>query len=142
MDNFDNIDKLKTRKDLSDYRLERAAECLNSAKLLLDAGDYLSAANRSYYCIFHSVRSLLALEGVEFKRHSGNLSYFREKYIKTNIFDKELSDIMTAAFNIRSDSDYGDFPIISKAIVHNQISNAERFYDTVKGYIDNLGDTK
>ncbi len=49
--------------DLSKYRLERAAEMLKTAKRDLEAEDYASANNRAYYCIFHSMRSMLALTG-------------------------------------------------------------------------------
>ena len=58
---------------LSKYRLEKSKECLKSAKALRDIGDYQGAANRSYYAIYHAFRSILALDGVEFKRHSGNM---------------------------------------------------------------------
>lgn len=69
-------------KDLSNWRLEKAERCLRSAQTLLDDEDYSSAANRSYYCVFHCIRSVLALDGVDFKKHSGIVAYFREKYIK------------------------------------------------------------
>ena len=129
-----NID---SRKELSEYRLEKAHNCLKAAKALLEIELYEDAANRAYYCIFHSVRSLLALEGVEFKRHSGNVSYFREKYIKTGIFDKSLSVILGDAFTVRSDSDYEDFAVISKSDVTAQVANAEFFYNTVRSYLSN-----
>ncbi len=50
---------------LSRYRFEQARQCIESAKLLMNAGDYKGAANRSYYAIFHAMRSVLALEEVE-----------------------------------------------------------------------------
>jgi uncharacterized protein (UPF0332 family) len=48
--------------DLSKYRLEQAEQCIKSAQLLADANDYKGAANRSYYCIFHCMRAVLAME--------------------------------------------------------------------------------
>ena len=128
MKNADDVDYVSSKKDLSDYRLDKAENCLRAAKALLGLELYEDAANRAYYCIFHTIRSLLALDGVEFKRHSGNVSYFREKYIKTGIFDKSLSVIIGDAFTVRSDSDYGDFTVISKQDVTVQVSNAELFY--------------
>lgn len=50
-------------KDLSTYRLEQARRCIKSARLLAQDNDYIGAANRSYYAIFHCMRSVLALEG-------------------------------------------------------------------------------
>lgn len=48
---------------LSDYRLEKAEQCLRSAEAILQIGeDYNLVVNRSYYAVFHCMRSILALE--------------------------------------------------------------------------------
>lgn len=120
---------------LSQYRTEQAKQCIESAKLLMDAGDYKGAANWSYYAIFHAMRSVLALEKVDFSKHSGVSAYFRKTYIKTGIFDVEMSDIISLAFEARSDSDYDDFYVISKEEVEEQIANAHRFCEAVQGYL-------
>lgn len=75
---------------------------------------------------------MIALEGVEFVKHSGNISYFRKEYIKTGIFDVELSDIITKAFTIRSGSDYDDFYVVFKEETRKQIENAALFCDQIK----------
>lgn len=46
-----------------------------------------------------------------------------------------MSDIISEAFDIRSDSDYNDFFVISKKEVDEQISNAQYFYDSVEEYV-------
>lgn len=125
----------QTRLDLSRYRLKQAMQCIHSAEVLYDIEDYKGAANRSYYSIFHAIRSLLALELVDFKRHSAVISYFRKNYIKTGIFKVELSDIITEAFDIRTDSDYDDFYIVSKEDIYIQINNAKFFLEEVEKYI-------
>ena len=99
--------------------------------MLKDAGDYRGAANRSYYSIYSGIRSVLALDGVDFKRHSGTITYFRKEYIKTGIFDKKMSEIVESAFDIRSDSDYEDFVMIDKLEIEEQIENAEEFYEMI-----------
>ena len=66
----------ENREDFALYRLERARETLNSAKLLFkEANDYVSANNRAYYVIFYAIRAVLALEGIDFKRHKEVISY-------------------------------------------------------------------
>lgn len=110
-----------TSIELSKYRFEKSKECLNFAKALRDLGDYKGAANRAYYAIYHAIRSILAIDKVEFKRHSGNLSYFRQNYIKTGLFDIELSDYLSIASEARNSSDYDDFYVISKDEVDMQI---------------------
>lgn len=125
------------KKALAEYRLEQANTCIKSASVLVDAEDYKGAANRAYYAIFHCMRSILALDGRDFAKHSGVSAYFRKEYIKTGIFDVEYSDIIKEAFDIRSDSDYDDFFVISKEEVEEQIENAKKFYDVVKTYVAN-----
>lgn len=122
-------------RELSKYRIEQARQCIKSAKTLVDIDDYKGAANRSYYAIFHAMRSVLALEGKDFSKHSGVSAYFRKEYIKTGIFDVELSDIISMSFEIRTNSDYDDFYVISVEEVREQIENAIRFCDVVESYL-------
>ena len=127
---------METRKDLSQYRLEQAEQCLKSAKILLDSHDYKGAANRSYYCVFHCMRSILALEGMDFKKHSGLIAYFRKEYIKTEKLDVSLSDIIADVFQIRTESDYDDYYVVDKTEVEEQIKNAEYFMQQTKKYLE------
>ena len=121
--------------ELSKYRYEQAQQCLKSAKILEENNDFKGSANRSYYAIFHGMRSVLALDKADFSKHSGVSAYFRKKYIKTGIFEVFLSDIIREAFDVRSDSDYDDFFVISKEEVKQQIKNAELFLSKLDPYL-------
>ena len=57
------------KKDLVLYRLDMARNDLNSAKILLKAGDYKGANNRAYYAIYHAVSAIHALDGKAYRRH-------------------------------------------------------------------------
>lgn len=127
---------LEEKRGLSKARTARANDCLNSARVLLAAGDYKSAANRSYYAVFHAMRSVLAFDEIDMKHHSGIMSEFRRLYIKTGILNKSLSPIITALFDIRQESDYDDFFVISKAEVEEQIANAEIFLNEIQKYLE------
>jgi uncharacterized protein (UPF0332 family) len=121
--------------ELSRYRFEQAERCLKSAKTLSEDEDYKGAANRSYYCVFHCMRSILALEGADYKKHSAVISHFRKEYIKTGKLNERLSDILTGLFRVRTESDYDDYYIISKDEVNRQIENTEFFLTEVKEYL-------
>jgi uncharacterized protein (UPF0332 family) len=54
---------------LADARLHNAAERLAAAKSAAKDGFYKTAANRSYYCIFNSMRAALALVDFDFRKH-------------------------------------------------------------------------
>ena len=124
-------------KDLAMYRLNKAKQDLADAKRTLELKMYDTAANRSYYAIFHSARAILALDGQDYKKHSGVISNFQKNYIKTGIFDKSMSNIIKSAFDIRNETDYEDFYVVPKEDVIRQVAEAEIFVNTVESYISN-----
>ena len=128
----------ENRAALCKYRMEKAYECLKSAELLKNAEDYTSAANRSYYSMFHAIRAIMALDGEDRKKHSGVVAYFQENYIKTGVFGKEYSYMVKNAFQVRQESDYEDFCIISKDDVVEQIENAEKLINTIEQYVNEI----
>ena len=64
--------------NLSQYRLDKAAEMLAAAQRDAREQDYASANNRAYYCIFHTMRAVLALDGEDYKKHTAVISRFTE----------------------------------------------------------------
>lgn len=129
---------LENRQAISKVRFAKAEECLADAKLLLERESYKSAANRSYYAVFHAMRAVLAYDGYDSKKHSGIIAEFRRLYIKTGIFESSMSDTICSLFDLRTDSDYNDFFVASKADVAAQVKNAEHFVDRVKSYLATL----
>ena len=119
-------------------RLEKARECLRDAERNLEHGAFADAANRSYYSIFHAIRTVLITIGFVSKTHSGNISEFRRCFIKTGVFPVEFSRIIGRAFEVRNDSDYEDFYVISKDEVTQQTRNARTFLAAVEDYIETL----
>lgn len=123
------------RRGYVKYRMETAKENIESAQILLDANKVKPAANRVYYAVFHAMRAILAIDGVDFKHHSGVISYFRKEYIKTGKFDKRFSDIIGITSMIRSGSDYDDYYMVAPEDVKQLIGQAQEFYDAVQKYI-------
>ena len=123
------------RRDLSTARLDLALNCLNTAKVNRDIGDYRAAANRSYYAIFHAMRAVLALDEVDMSKHSDIMAEFRKRYLKTEILDRKLSATISQAFEVRNASDYDDFYIVSREDVDLQIDKAIQFIITIEEYL-------
>jgi uncharacterized protein (UPF0332 family) len=126
----------QTKIDLSKYRIEAAYEDYHAAVDLLKMGHYKVANNRAYYAIFHAMRAVLALDGADFKKHSGVIAYFRQNYIKSGIFDSSLSEIINDASFIRNESDYSDFYIATKEEAESLIAYSKIFLQRIKEYID------
>ena len=83
--------------NLVQYRLENAQEKLESAEILLNAGKYKDSIGPSYYAIFSAVRTILALDHVDFSKHAGVIAYFQKEYIKTKKFDTKFSKYLQNA---------------------------------------------
>lgn len=128
--------ELPEKKALSTVRFEHAQECFDAAQNLVAAGQYKSAANRLYYSVFHAMRAVLAFDGIDMKHHSGIISEFRKRYIKTDVFDKSLSNTISMAYDMRTGSDYDDHYIIVKSEVEDLISDVDFFLRQVKLFID------
>ncbi len=129
------------RLQYSQYRLAKAKENLTSAATALANQQASTAVNRAYYCIFHSIRAILALDGFDSKKHSGVIAYFRKKYIKTTIFDKTYSAIIEDAFDMRNNSDYVDFFETTLDDAREQVENAKLFLSAVEAYLKDIWST-
>ena len=128
-------EELRNCIDLCFYRFEKATEDLKTANNLFNSGNYRAANNRAYYSIFHSLRTVLALDHYDSKKHSGIISEFRRKYMKNRIFPTEMSGMIDSAFEIRNASDYNDMFIADKSETQKQIENAEYILKEIEEYI-------
>ena len=124
------------KKELMMYRMTGAKEKLDSAKLLLDNGNYKDSIGRSYYAMFSAVRAILALDGVDYSKHAGVIAYFQKEYVKTGKFDKLYSKYLSQAFQIRNQADYEDFYIVSQKDATEQFKRADEFVKVVQVYLE------
>ena len=123
---------------LTAWRIEKAQIALNSAKKNLAIDEYGICLNRCYYAVFYAMRAANSLYQFDSKKHSGVIASFHKDYVKTGVFAVELGKNLQSAFNLRSQSDYRDFYIVSKEKVSVQVSNAETFVETVKRHLLSL----
>lgn len=101
--------------------------------MLYDGELYKSANNRAYYSIFHSIKAVLALEPIEFKRHKDVTAYFNKNYVNTEIFPRFLGHKIAEATTVREDSDYDDEFIVKP---EEQIKTAKELLELVEEYIN------
>lgn len=88
-------------KTLIAFRLERADECLDEARLLLDKGHLNTFVNRLYYACFYAVSALLLLKGASSAKHSGARSLFHQMFVKTGAIDIEKGQLYDRLFDNR-----------------------------------------
>lgn len=124
-----------SEKDLSDYRLERAKEDIQTAKINIDNGLYKGAVNRSYYAIFHAIRAVNVLDGFDASKHSSVIAHFNQYHVHTGDFEKGTYKIIDSAYRIREKCDYSDFFIVSKEDAVDQYEKALEFIASVECYL-------
>lgn len=133
---------VEQRKNLIKYRLDNAEEKMDSAKILLEKGNYKDSVSRSYYAMFTGIRAVLAKDGIDYSKHSGVIAYFQREYVKTGIFEKKYSKYIQNAFQVRNSSDYDDFYVVSKTEAQEQIDRAEELLAAVKIYLNNFRESE
>lgn len=121
--------------ELALYRLETSKEMLDAAQAELKRNSYRTANNRAYYAIFHGMRAVLALDQVDFKHHSGIISYFNQHYIATDVFPKQFSGIIKNASLLRNSSDYDDFYICSVNDTIELVKSSELFVSAIDEFV-------
>ncbi|MCD7980874.1 MAG: HEPN domain-containing protein [Clostridiales bacterium] len=123
------------RADLSKYRLQEAQDSLRVAEHCLKEGLYKDSINRSYYAAFYSVKAVLALDTVDFKRHKDVMGYFNKNYVATGLFPRDLGRLLGRLKQLREKSDYDDFYLASKDQASSQYETAKLTLDMVKEYL-------
>jgi uncharacterized protein (UPF0332 family) len=72
----------KSRKDLVKYRINRAWDTLDDAKILADKEKWNSSINRLYYAAYYAVMALLINSELNPTTHNGAKSNFTMYFIK------------------------------------------------------------
>ncbi len=108
---------------------------LTAAKRDAREGDFASANNRAYYCIFHAMRAVLGLDGEDYKKHSAVIARFTMNYLKTNLLSRTYGALIANASLIRNRSDYEDFYICSIEDTRKLLEGAETFLADVDVYL-------
>ena len=100
--------KDELKRTLISYRMDRAKESLEAAKLLSDNNMLTSAINRIYYAMFYAVQALLVLHDVSFSKHAQVKGYFNREFINKGIFSIEIGKLYNKVFEYRQKFDYVD----------------------------------
>ncbi len=120
---------------LVNYRLQRADETLEEARLMQTIGHWNSCANRLYYAAFYTVTALLARDGRTTSKHSGVKALFNQHYVKLNVVTKENGRLYNKLFDLRQEGDYMDFVSLDAEIVAPLIQATAIFIDTIRSLL-------
>ena len=119
--------------------IDKAERSLKIARDIFLKKEYDFAVSRAYYTIFYMAEAVLLTKKLSYSKHSGVISAFGRYFVKTGVFDKKLQTILKNAFKRRNIGDY-EFEIsVSKEEAEEVITDAEKFFQNVKDYLEREG---
>lgn len=118
------------------YRLSRANEAVDEAKILFKSSHLNACVNRLYYACFYGVTALLAKHSLSASKHSGVRSLFNLHFVKTNKVTKKIAQTYNDLFERRQEGDYDDFYTFEQTDVKRWITDTETFIAAIIGLID------
>jgi uncharacterized protein (UPF0332 family) len=127
------------KQELIRYRLNRARDALEEAKILLREDKISGAMSRTYYAMFYATLALLATRDLGSSRHSGVIALFRREFVKTGIFPPELAKSLDLAFDERIEADYRDFVVPNRDDLRALLDAAEVFITRAEAIVAGEG---
>lgn len=118
------------------YRIARAKETLEDARILANAGRWNACVNRLYYACFYAVSALLVRHGLSSSKHTGVRSLFNRQYVKAGTIPKNLARTYNDLFERRQEGDYIDFVRFQESQVLPWISKAEQLIDYITSLVE------
>jgi uncharacterized protein (UPF0332 family) len=123
------------KHDYISYRLSKAKESLQDAKLLAKNNSWNACINRLYYCCYYAVSALLLKQDVSTYTHSGLKTQFNLLFIKTGAIDKEFGKLYSDLMDWRQKGDYGDMFDFDKETVEPLLQPIDKFIDKISALI-------
>jgi uncharacterized protein (UPF0332 family) len=120
--------------ELTKYRIDRALETLEDARILQESKRWNACVNRLYYACYYAVSALLLQKGLFSSKHTGIRSMFNLHFVKTGIVPKDYAKSFNDLFERRQESDYVDYVRFTERQVHPKVEQAEEFV----AFINNL----
>lgn len=122
---------MKNKADYINYKLQKAAQSLKEARLLMENGMKDTAVSRLYYAAFYAINALLISNNFNPKTHSGTKTLFNKEFILTHKMDSRFSDFYSFLMAKRFEADYEDFVFVDESKIQSMFTETEEFISTI-----------
>jgi len=119
-------------RTLAAYRMSRAHETLEEAKVLFAAGHINAYVNCLYYACFYALSALLLTRGFSTSKHAYLRSLFHHEFVKTGLVAQEWGRHFDLLFSSRQEGDYADFACFEAAEVEPWLERTRGFMGCVE----------
>ncbi len=117
--------------------LAKAERFLQSARLLMDDGDFDSAVSRLYYAAFFVAEALLDAKGLSFTSHRAVISAFGQQFAKTGELAPNFHKLLLVSFEKRQMGDYLSATSFSKNEVDDLLKQTQSFLEAGRAWLAN-----
>lgn len=124
----------------SDPLLLKAERFIRSARVLVEDGDFDSAASRLYYAMFYLAEALLAARGMSFSSHSAVISAFGQQFAKTKEIDPRFHRALLTGFSQRQLGDYAVYSGLSDIDIESLSGEAVSFLAAARSWLQQHSD--
>ena len=126
-------------KELLFYRLERAQEALEDARILANSERWNACVNRLYYACFYAVLALLQKKKLTAHKHSSVRTLFNIEFVKTGVIDVRYAKFYAELFENRQESDYAEFVEFKSDDVAIMLKRSVEFIEMIEGKLTHNG---
>jgi uncharacterized protein (UPF0332 family) len=124
------------KPDYIEYRLSKAREALQDAKLLAENNSWNACINRLYYSCYYAVSALLLKNNISTYTHTGLKTQLNLHFIKTGLIKKEFGKLYADLMDWRQKGDYGDMFDFTCETVAPLLKPVEQFLSEIKELIE------
>ncbi|WP_421947209.1 HEPN domain-containing protein [Phaeodactylibacter xiamenensis] len=128
-----------SKEALAQYRIDRAMESIDEARILAEKNHWNTTVSRLYYACFYVASAYLITNNIKAGTHNGVKTAFNKELIKTAIIPKEYGLIYSRLFNLRQDADYRDFRDFSEHEISPLIEAVEMIVEELVSIIKGHG---
>jgi len=126
----------QSRIGLVHYRMERANETMEEARILADNGHYNAAVNRLYYACFYATQALLLKHHIAATTHAGVKSMLGLHFVSKGIISVEHGKTFNTLFEKRHSSDYEAFAYCDKDLIDDLTPLAKAYISRMKELLE------
>ncbi|WPL19392.1 HEPN domain protein [Thiorhodovibrio winogradskyi] len=118
-----------------DAVLQKAAEKMRVADILVAASAWGDAASRAYYAAFHAISALHLSRGNSFSSHAQSIGQFNKDFVRTGVFPSEFTATLTRLFEDRQSGDYDLAGVITEEEAKRDVGDARRILEAIDRYL-------
>ncbi len=122
------------KQESADY-LEKAAENIRAADMLIAAQFFEIAVSRTYYAMFYIAEALLCEEDKSFSSHQAVQSAYGKLFAKTAKLDPKFHRYLLEGFRARHVADYVSSTELTEQDAIEAANAAEEFLTAAKKYL-------